>query len=145
VLATVTAGVWFGWHAHEMFDADTRLNALAFWQALVFGLRNCSCCWGCSWSPWSSRRGAHRASPRCWGRLAPAALKADTGETWLERLVVGWSSMRGAISLAAALAVLETVSGGGVFPERDDDPARSRSARGAPAQRLKAQARLRSD
>ena len=38
VLATVTAGVWFGWHSHEMFDADTRLSGLAFWQVLVFGL-----------------------------------------------------------------------------------------------------------
>jgi len=39
VLATVIAGVWFGWHSHEMFSADTRLNSLAFWQALVFGLQ----------------------------------------------------------------------------------------------------------
>lgn len=38
VLATVTAGIWFGWHSHEMFDADTRLDAVAFWQVLVFGL-----------------------------------------------------------------------------------------------------------
>jgi NhaP-type Na+/H+ or K+/H+ antiporter len=36
-----------------------------------------------------------------------------------ERLVVGWSGVRGAVSLAAALAIPATVDGGGPFPERD--------------------------
>lgn len=59
------------------------------------------------------------ALPPLVGRIAPAALRADTGENWRERVVVGWSGMRGAISLAAALAVPETVNGGGPFPQRD--------------------------
>lgn len=42
-------------------------------------------------------------------RLVPAAARADTGEDWRERLVVGWSGMRGAISLAAALALSEQI------------------------------------
>jgi CPA1 family monovalent cation:H+ antiporter len=35
------------------------------------------------------------------------------------RLVVGWSGMRGAVSLAAALALPLTVSGGAPFPDRE--------------------------
>ncbi|UJA21418.1 Na+/H+ antiporter [Thermoleophilia bacterium SCSIO 60948] len=36
-----------------------------------------------------------------------------------ETLVVAWTGMRGAVSLAAALAIPLTVDGGGAFPERD--------------------------
>ena len=36
-----------------------------------------------------------------------------------QRIVIGWSGMRGAVSLAAALAVPLTVSGGAPFPDRD--------------------------
>ena len=38
---------------------------------------------------------------------------------WRNVVVVGWSGMRGVVSLAAALAVPLTVSGGGSFPQRD--------------------------
>jgi CPA1 family monovalent cation:H+ antiporter len=36
-----------------------------------------------------------------------------------QRIVIGWSGMRGAVSLAAALAVPLTVNGGARFPDRD--------------------------
>jgi NhaP-type Na+/H+ or K+/H+ antiporter len=39
--------------------------------------------------------------------------------SWRERLVVGWSGMRGAVSLAAALAVPLEADSGGAFPGRD--------------------------
>ncbi|HEY2635770.1 MAG TPA: cation:proton antiporter, partial [Solirubrobacteraceae bacterium] len=39
------------------------------------------------------------------------ALRGQTGDTAPERFVVGWSGMRGAVSLAAALAVPLTVAG----------------------------------
>src|SRR5215211_6807838 len=38
---------------------------------------------------------------------------------WQERLVMGWSGMRGGVSLAAALAVPLTIQGGAPFPRRD--------------------------
>jgi CPA1 family monovalent cation:H+ antiporter len=38
---------------------------------------------------------------------------------WQQRLLMGWSGMRGAVSLAAALAVPMTIEGGDSFPERD--------------------------
>jgi monovalent cation/hydrogen antiporter len=138
VLATVTAGVWFGWHAHDMFDADTRLSAIAFWQALVFGLNVALfVLLGLQFEGvYEAARGdggtgalladvviigAVMVGVRlAWVALAPllarplpAARRADTGDNWRERLVVGWSGMRGAISLAAALALPES------FPQRE--------------------------
>jgi Na+/H+ antiporter len=130
VLATVTAGVWYGWHSHEMFDADTRLSTLAFWQALVFGLNvTLFVLLGLQFDGIYETvraqgdtaalladvavvsivvigvRLAWQAVPPVLGRVLPALLRADTGTDWRERLVVGWSGMRGAISLAAALSL----------------------------------------
>jgi CPA1 family monovalent cation:H+ antiporter len=138
VLATVTAGVWFGWHAHEMFDADTRLSAIAFWQALVFALQTTLfVLLGLQFeSVYESVRGNGGldtllvdvaavsavviAVRLAWvgiapvlARIVPRASRADIGENWRERFVVGWSGMRGAISLAAALALPEAL------PKRD--------------------------
>ena len=130
VLATVIAGIWFGWHSHEMFDADTRLSALSFWQVLVFGLNaTLFVLLGLQFegivedARVDTGVGELLADVAivsavvigvrlAWvgvvpllARLVPAAALADTGEDWRERLVVGWSGMRGAISLAAALAL----------------------------------------
>ena len=49
------------------------------------------------------------------GRLAGEDVHQPASETTL----VAWSSMRGSVSLAAALAIPLTVDGGGPFPERD--------------------------
>ncbi len=144
VLATVTAGVWFGWHSHWMFDADTRLNAIAFWQVLVFGLNvTLFVLLGLQFEGLfddlreSDQTGTllgyvalvsatvivvrllWLAMPPLLGRLWPRALAADTGEDWRERLVVGWSGMRGAISLAAALALPTMLDSGTPLRERD--------------------------
>ena len=144
VLGTVTAGVWFGWHSHEMFDADTRLNAMAFWQALVFGLEATlfvllglelesvvdALDSGLTPSELAFYIAAVSATVigvrLAWqglspliARAVPVARDADTGEDWRERLVVGWSGMRGAISLAAVLALPTTLDSGAAFAERD--------------------------
>jgi CPA1 family monovalent cation:H+ antiporter len=138
VLATVVAGVWFGWHSHEMFDADTRLSAIAFWGVLVFGLNTTLFVLlglqfeGVLDSVRASGetgallidvaivsavvigvRLAWVAATPLLARVVPAAGRADIGEDWRERLVVGWSGMRGAISLAAALALTTEI------PERE--------------------------
>ena len=39
--------------------------------------------------------------------------------TWQARTAIGWAGFRGAVSLAAALAVPETIDGGEPFPDRD--------------------------
>ncbi len=144
VLAAVTTGVWFGWHSHEMFDADTRLSAHAFWQVLVFGLNvTLFVLLGLQFEGvFESLREtgeaaslladvvvvslvvigvrlAWQAVPPLLGRVLPALRHADTGEDWRERLVVGWSGMRGAISLAAALALPQALDSGAPFAQRD--------------------------
>ncbi len=144
VLATVTAGVWYGWYGHEMFDADTRLSALAFWQVLVFGLNaTLFVLLGLQFEGvYESLRAsgetaalladvavvslvvigvrlAWQAVPPLLGRCVPALARADTGADWRERLVVGWSGMRGAISLAAALALPEVLDSGAAFDQRE--------------------------
>ncbi|PKA39520.1 Na+/H+ antiporter [Rhizobium sullae] len=40
VLSTVTTGLILGFHQHEMFSAATRVQAQAFWKALVFLLES---------------------------------------------------------------------------------------------------------
>jgi CPA1 family monovalent cation:H+ antiporter len=136
VLATVTAGIWYGWHSHEMFDADTRLSALAFWQALVFGLNvvlfvllglqfegiyedvRAGGDVGALLADVAivslvviGVRLAWQAVPPLLGRVLPVLGRADTGADWRERVAVGWCGMRGAISLAAALALPEAIDG----------------------------------
>jgi len=62
---------------------------------------------------------AWQSVPPLLGRAVPAAARADTGADWRERLAVGWSGMRGAISLAAALALPQTLDSGAPFAERE--------------------------
>jgi CPA1 family monovalent cation:H+ antiporter len=117
-----------------MLDADTRLSALAFWQVLTFGLNTTLfVLLGLQFESVveDARAGGGTGAllvdvaivsavvigvRLAWvgiapllARCVPAAARVDTGEDWRERLVVGWSGMRGAISLAAALALPATV------------------------------------
>jgi Na+/H+ antiporter len=135
VLATVATGVWLGWHSHEIFDADTRLSAIAFWQVLVFGLNaTLFVLLGLQFEGILDSvrdsgetgtllvdvaivgavviavRMAWIAAVALVGRVVPAVAAADPGANWRERLVVGWSGMRGAISLAAALALSSEIA-----------------------------------
>jgi CPA1 family monovalent cation:H+ antiporter len=115
VLAAVVSGVYSGWHAPSAFDAETRLAGLAFWRVLTFGLETMLFVL------------LGLQAPALAEELAIAPLAADAvtvalvvvgvrmawallppvgaGDTTRERIAVGWSGMRGAISLAAALAV----------------------------------------
>jgi CPA1 family monovalent cation:H+ antiporter len=124
VLAAVVSGLYLGWFAHMAFDADTRLSALAFWQVLVFGLNAMLFMLLGLQFPGLVDEIRRDLSL---GELAGAALAVSAtvvavriaaqfvpgaipGADWRERLVVGWSGMRGAISLAAALSVPLSVS-----------------------------------
>jgi CPA1 family monovalent cation:H+ antiporter len=120
ILAAVVAGLWAGYQSPRTLDADIRLNGLAFWGVLVFGLeitlfvllglqlpdvvdtlnQSTSGVRDLIW-PVIAIAGASIAA-----RLAFVfAMGSDAGETAGQRFAVGWSGMRGAVSLAAALAV----------------------------------------
>ncbi len=121
VIAAVVAGLYLGWHSHTAFDADVRLSALAFWEVLEFILNALIfILLGLQFPQLSDSlalgdvlgSGLVIAAVVMVVRLAMQfAPRAGTGDTWRERLLVGWSGMRGAISLAAALSVPLDVDG----------------------------------
>jgi CPA1 family monovalent cation:H+ antiporter len=144
ILAAVTVGLYLGARSDGFFSATARIEAQGFWNALIFilestlfllmglqfrdvaqgiegldasrvtltvtvtmvvvlGLR---VAWMFSVGPLLRRLipGESREEPP---DLGPGA-----------RLVAGWSGMRGAVSLAAALAIPADIDAGGGFPQR---------------------------
>ncbi|HTT91263.1 MAG TPA: Na+/H+ antiporter [Acidimicrobiales bacterium] len=144
VLAAVTAGLYLGWHSSSgAISARSRLVSNAFWETLVFlvnavlftlvGLEfhtfrvqargplgrlvlaavavvltvivlRLAWMWASGWvtGVWHHARNGHRH-----GR-------------WRERFVLGWAGMRGAITLAALLAVPKTTNAGTALAGRND-------------------------
>ncbi|WCB91705.1 Sodium, potassium, lithium and rubidium/H(+) antiporter [Baekduia alba] len=145
ILAAVTVGLYLGARSEGLFSATARIEAQGFWNALTFilestlfllmglqirdvasgiedldagrvtltvaitlavvlGLR---VIWMFSVGPFLRR-------------LIPGEPKEEPPELSSgERLVAGWAGMRGAVSLAAALAIPATVDGGAPFPQRE--------------------------
>jgi Na+/H+ antiporter len=144
VLAAVTAGIYLGWRSPQLITPATRIQAFSVWEILVFvlnavlfvlvGLQLPSVMDGISgmstrsivvdavavsaaviairflWvfpttyvPRWVSRHVRERQGPISWHFPA----------------IVAWTGMRGAVSLAAALAIPETIDAGGAFPQRD--------------------------
>lgn len=126
ILAAVVAGLYAGYRSPHSLDADVRLSAVAFWNALVFGLEiTLFVLLGLQLPEIidtleESGSGvsallvpvAAIAAASIAARLAFVfAMRGDAGESAGERFAVGWSGMRGAVSLAAALAVPLSVDG----------------------------------
>jgi Na+/H+ antiporter len=119
VLAAVTSGLYLGWFSHVAFDADTRLTAIGFWQVLVFGLNAMLfTLLGLALPGLVDELRGELSLGELTGAAFVVSLTvigvrvaaqfvpfAFPGGSWRERVVVGWSGMRGAISLAAALSV----------------------------------------
>src|SRR4051794_24385771 len=140
VLAAVTIGVYMGWYTPELTTAQTRLQGAAVWNITLFvlnvvlftlvglqlpgivdalkGLRSWQdlVSWGVaitftviairfvwlfvtSWLPRPVRPG-------------------DGASSWRSNVVLGWAGMRGAVSLAAALALPLTTDAHDPFPNR---------------------------
>jgi CPA1 family monovalent cation:H+ antiporter len=126
ILAAVVAGVYAGYRSPHTLDADVRLNAVAFWSVLVFGLEiTLFVLLGLQLpeivdtleaSPTGVDELLLPAAAIAAASLAARllfvfAMREDAGETAGQRFAVGWSGMRGAVSLAAALAVPLSVEG----------------------------------
>ena len=130
VLAAVTVGIYLGWRAPELITPSTRIQAYSLWEILVFllnsmlfvlvGLQLPAVLEGLSGGAALGLVGN--------GLLVSAAVivirvlwvflftymprfiskglrERDPLPPWQWTLLVGWSGMRGAVSLAAALAV----------------------------------------
>ena len=144
VLAAVSGGLFLGWRSHEIFDADLRLNAQAFWRVLVFALNailfillgmqfpSVLRAVGDEFSVGSligygllvsavviGVRMSWQFLSAALARFVPPISAIDTGKNWRERVLVGWSGMRGAVSLAAALALPLELDSGADFASRD--------------------------
>jgi monovalent cation/hydrogen antiporter len=130
VLAAVTAGIYVGWRAPELASASTRLLGFSFWEVLVYlanavlfilvGLQLQPILEGLSGTAVAQLVGQAAlvslvviAVRLGWLFSIPYLIRlVDRRPSQLmrrvgprERLVLGWSGMRGAVSLAAALAL----------------------------------------
>lgn len=144
VLSAVTAGLYTGWMSRSNDDAETRLDANAFWETFIFGLNvllftllglrlpsifeavqdTMNIAEVIGYGALVSAvvilvRLAWQFGPVAIGRVFSPALRFDTGDGWKERLIVGWSGMRGAVSLAAALSLPLTLDNGAQFQSRE--------------------------
>jgi monovalent cation/hydrogen antiporter len=130
VLAAVTAGLYVGWRAPELASASTRLLGFSFWEVLVY-LANAVLfiLVGLQLQPILDGLGGRAIAQLVGQGLLVSAVVIAVRLGWVfsvpylvrlidrrpsqamrrigarERLVVGWSGMRGAVSLAAALAL----------------------------------------
>ncbi len=143
VLAAVTVGIYVGWHTPELTNVQTRLQGDAVWEILVFmlnallfvlvGLQLRPILDGLSGHSTGSLIGyaivvsgtvivtrfvwMYPATyvPRF---LFPRIRARDPYPPWQAPTLMGWAGLRGAVSLAAALAIPLTTDAGDPFPDR---------------------------
>jgi len=142
VLAAVTIGVYMGWYTPELTTWQTRLQGIAVWEitffilnALLFALIGLQL-------PVIVDALSGYSAMQLMGYAAAVALTVIAARflwvipgtyltAWMRRekrpiqnpgrasIVLGWAGMRGAVSLAAALALPLTTDAGGPFPNRE--------------------------
>jgi monovalent cation/hydrogen antiporter len=144
VLAAVTAGIVLGWMAPRIASAQMRLQGYATWEIVVFLLNGVLFVLIGLQLPHVMDGIEGRSTEELIGyalvffalvvvtrwvwtnvtiffvRLLdrrPSQIARRT--TWRDRLIGAWSGMRGAVSLAAALALPFETDAGAPFPERD--------------------------
>jgi CPA1 family monovalent cation:H+ antiporter len=145
VLAVVTVGVYMGWYTPELTTAETRLQGVAFWSIFTFalnailftlvGLQLPSVLDGLDAWMWNELLVSALAVCAAvvlirflltvpFAYLPPALLGMrrrgdDAPAAWREGVIVSWSGLRGAVSLAAALAIPLSTDTGAPFPGRE--------------------------
>jgi Na+/H+ antiporter len=143
VLAVVTAGVFVNRYTPKVITPSARLQLVGWWETTVFlanavifillglQLRTVVTAALAHGHPWSELLWVAAAVNAAvvivrfgWvyaqAAIARAAGIADeTQEQWKHLFVVTFSGLRGAVSLAAALALPLTIRSGAGFPERD--------------------------
>jgi CPA1 family monovalent cation:H+ antiporter len=144
VLAAVTTGIYLGWRAGDLASPQTRLQTFAVWEILVFllnatlfiliglqlpviinGLDGRSTGQLLGWS--AVICGTVIGSRFLWSFTMPYIVRALDRRPQQRarrvgaaaRVVSAWSGMRGAVSLAAALALPLRTDAGAPLPDRD--------------------------
>jgi CPA1 family monovalent cation:H+ antiporter len=143
VLAAVTAGVYLGWHTPELTTPESRLTNDAVWRVLQFVLNALlfvlvglqlpvvvDALGDFSW-PKLLVDAAEVCAAVILTRIVwvyPATYipflfrkvrEEEPRPEWQRPTLVGWAGMRGAVSLAAALAIPLVTDSGKPFPDRD--------------------------
>lgn len=142
ILAVVSAGLFLGWRGHTLASAVTRLDVLSVWRTVVFlgnavlfillGLQLPLILEGLQGADLARSVGVALVIAGlvigvrlAWVFTVPYVVRALDRRPeqrtrrvgWRERLVSGWSGMRGAVSLAAALSLPQQAAAGVPFPE----------------------------
>jgi Na+/H+ antiporter len=144
VLATVVAGLYVSWNGLSMITAATRLQGIFFWDVLVYliegivflmtGLQARTLITGLGTYSLSVLAGSAAVVsvvvilarfvwiypatylPR-W--LIPVIAREDPSPPWQWPFVLGFTGVRGIVSLAAALAIPLAMDSGRPFPDRE--------------------------
>jgi Na+/H+ antiporter len=144
VLATVVAGLYVSWNGFGIISATTRLQGIFFWDVLVYliegivflmtGLQARTLIAGLGTYSLSVLVGSAAVLsavvilarfiwifpatylPR-W--LSPTLARKDPSPPWQWPFVLGYTGVRGIVSLAAALAIPFVLDDGRPFPDRD--------------------------
>ena len=144
VVAVVTAGVYIGWYTPELTTLQTRLQGDAFWEILTFLLNGLLFILvGLSLPAVLDGLGGHLTGTlllQAGAILATVVVarfvwvfpatylprwaserirRADPYPPWQSPALISWAGMRGAVSLAAALALPLETDAGAPFPHRD--------------------------
>ncbi|HKO75264.1 MAG TPA: Na+/H+ antiporter [Gaiellaceae bacterium] len=142
VLAAVTIGIYMGWYTPELTTWQTRLQGLAVWEITFFILNALLFVLIGLQLPVIVDALSGYPAARLVGWAAVVALAVIAARflwvipgtyvtAWTRRkkrpiqtpgrasIILGWAGMRGAVSLAAALALPFTTDSGDAFPNRD--------------------------
>jgi monovalent cation/hydrogen antiporter len=140
VLAAVTAGIFLGWRTPELTTVQTRLQGAAVWEIFVFVVNALLFAMvGLQLSSILDSLSGRPSGDLLLYAVAVTATVMAIRLVWLylfayvpllrprglgrppqsHRVVIGWSGMRGAVSLAAALAIPLSTDAGAPFPNRD--------------------------
>jgi Na+/H+ antiporter len=144
VLAVVSCGVYLGFRAPEIASPESRMQSYSLWSILTFllnaalfiliGLQLPTIVDGLEGS--SAGEVVGYAAAVCatvivvrfaWGFIVTSLIRAIDRRAsqvarragWRTRVIGGWSGMRGAVSLAAALALPPTTHAGDALPGRE--------------------------
>lgn len=143
ILAVVIAGIYYGWRAPRVLSARMRLQALPVWEMVVFILNGVLFMLVGLQLP----QVIHSLAPGSTTQLAklailvvcamvlvrfgwifgtsylPRLLRGKSGRKnrvpWQQNVLIAWIGMRGADSLAGALAIPLVLRSGEAFPGRD--------------------------
>lgn len=144
VLAVVAAGIYIGRRSPQTITARFRLQAFPVWEMIVFLLNGLVFILIGLQLPEVMKNLAGRPTPELlWQAAAisgavilvrllwvfpgiylprllfPKKCARDPAPNWRPALIIGWTGMRGVVSLAAALALPLTLTDGSPFPGRD--------------------------